>query len=160
MSPLSYPCRQGQTDLGFRHTPSGHQPLTGALLRPGLLMIDFQSATARAKDQLSGFPPELVESYLSYSKTGEYAHLDSLILGMLEFYLSTPPAEHLSSMPGTTRLIQDLGCDSLAMVETLFMVESLFDIRLTDDEMSRILTLDDLRQHLRSHIERTQAPAS
>ena len=123
-------------------------------------MIDFQSASARAKDQLTGFPPDLIEGYLSYSRTGEYTHLDTLILGMLEFYLSIPPSQHLSQMPGSTRLIQDLGCDSLAMVETLFMVESLFDIRLTDDEMSRILTLDDLRQHLRSHIERTQAPAA
>ena len=89
-------------------------------------MIDFQSASARAKDQLTGFPPELIEGYLSYSRTGEYTHLDTLILGMLEFYLSIPPSQHLSQMPGSTRLIQDLGCDSLAMVETLFGVISGF----------------------------------
>jgi acyl carrier protein len=33
--------------------------------------------------------------------------------------------------------MEDLGCDSLTMVDTLFLAESLFDIRLADYELAR-----------------------
>jgi len=38
------------------------------------------------------------------------------------------------------------------MVDTLFLAESLFNIRLADDELARVSTLDDLRGHFQRHI--------
>jgi len=40
------------------------------------------------------------------------------------------------------------------------MVESLFDIKIDDNELTRLATLDDLRQHLRQLVHDNPAPAT
>ena len=115
-------------------------------------MIDPAVAQARVKETLVGFPPGVVEAYLAYAARGELASLDAMVLGVLGFYLAKKPAEPLDTLPGTTRLAADLGCDSLAMMDMVFAVESLLDVKLEDDELAKIVTLDDLRAYLRSRV--------
>jgi acyl carrier protein len=47
-------------------------------------------------------------------------------------------------MPGSTRLIEDLGFDSLAITEVVFFTEDLLGINIGNDEIVRLRTLDDL----------------
>ncbi len=112
-------------------------------------MITPAEAKKRADESLVGFPPRIITAYHSFAETGDPANLDVVVLGVLHFYLAKKPAEPLDSFPGTTRLVEDLGCDSLTMMDTVFMVESLFDTNLDDAELARISTLDDLRNYLR-----------
>ncbi len=69
-------------------------------------------------------------------------------------------ATPLASMAGTTRLIEDLGCDSLTMIDVLFISEALLDIKLADDELKSIRTLDELRGHFRQRMARPDATAA
>jgi acyl carrier protein len=112
-------------------------------------MITPAEAKKRADESLVGFPPRIITAYHSFAETGNPANLDVVVLGVLHFYLAKKPPEPLDSFPGTTRLVEDLGCDSLTMMDTVFMVESLFDTNLDDAELARISTLDDLRNYLR-----------
>ncbi len=114
-------------------------------------MLDRSVAENRAKQSLVGFPPHVVEAYLHFAD-GNVAALDTVVLGVLQFYLAKKPATDLRNLPGTTRLIDDLGCDSLTMMDMVFMVESLFEIKIDDAELPQIVTLDDLRQRLREHV--------
>jgi 3-hydroxyacyl-[acyl-carrier-protein] dehydratase len=92
---------------------------------------------------------------LTFADTGDSAALDKVVLGVLQFYLAKKPKESLDVLPGTTRLVDDLGCDSLTMMDMVFMVESLFDIKIDDAELMQIATLDDLRDRLRRHVKGT-----
>lgn len=121
-------------------------------------MLDRTLAEKRAKELLTGFPPRLVEAYLTFAETGDPERLDAVVLGVLHFYLARKPAGELEALPGATRLIEDLGCDSLTMMDMVFMIESLLDVKIDDAELVRILTLDDLRQHLRAHLKTAGAP--
>jgi 3-hydroxyacyl-[acyl-carrier-protein] dehydratase len=113
-------------------------------------MITLHEAEKRAAESLNGFPPEVISSYLSFAGKGDPADLDAVILGVLNFYLAKKPAERLVLLPGTTRLVEDLGCDSLTMIDMVFMVESLFDVKLDDAKLAKLTTLDDLRLYLRT----------
>jgi len=71
------------------------------------------------------------------------------VLGVLQSCLAKKPKVSIDTLPGSTRLADDLGCDSLTMLEAVFMVESLFDIDIDDRDLVRLKTIDDLRDLLR-----------
>ena len=112
-------------------------------------MINAAEAKKRAQETLVGFPPRITAAYVEFAEKGDLANLDVVVLGVLHFYLAKKHKESLDTLPGSTRLIEDLGCDSLTMMDTVFMVESLFDTNLDDAELARISTLDDLRNYRR-----------
>ena len=126
--------------------------LSAGVRRHHSMTITPAEAQLSATEKLNGFPPAVAESYLAFAESGEASRLDHVVLGVLQFYLAQPPPQPLVELPGTTRLVEDLGCDSLTMVDTLFLAESLFNIRRADDELARVSTLDDLRGHFQRHI--------
>jgi len=107
-----------------------------------------------------GFPPRITAAYLAFAQSGELASLDIVVMGVLQFYLAKKPKQLLDELPGSTRLTDDLGCDSLTMMDTVFMIETLFDIKIDDNELPTIVTLDDMRGHLRRHVKGGAAPAA
>ena len=112
-------------------------------------MISVADAQLRAEQNLQGFPPALSKAYLDFAETGDLARLDEVVLGVLAFYLAKPPSAPLATLPGDTRLIEDLGCDSLTMADLLFISETLLGLTLVDAEIAGITTLDQLRGHFR-----------
>jgi acyl carrier protein len=123
-------------------------------------MITVADAKKRAAESLVGFPARITNAYYEFAENGDPEKLDVVVLGVLLFYLAKKPQGTLDALPGTTRLIEDLGCDSLAMLDTVFMIESLFDMKLDDVDLARIKTLDDLRLYLRRQAGPQSAPVA
>ena len=123
-------------------------------------MISTTDARLRVQEHLTGFPPAVVDAYLAFAETGDLALLDNVVLGVLQFYLAKPPVLPLGTMPGATRIIADLGCDSLTMIDVMFLAESLLGIKLADDELVKIETLDELRAHFRGRMTAVDNPAT
>jgi len=72
-----------------------------------------------------------------------------VIIAILEDYIPHPSARPLAELPGSTLLMSDLGFDSLAITEVVFFAEDLFGIRITNEEIIQVRTIDDLRGFLR-----------
>lgn len=123
-------------------------------------MLDPATAEKRAQESLAGFPAPIIDAYRAFAVAGDLHALDTVVLGVLHFYMAKKPAGTLDGLPGTTKLADDLGCDSLTMMDTVFMVESLFDIKIDDSELVQIVTLDDLRAKLRQHVQTPPARLS
>jgi acyl carrier protein len=123
-------------------------------------MISPTEARQRVQENLTGFPPSVVEAYLGYADTRDPGRLDELVLGVLQFYLAKPPSAPLATLPGSTRLIEDLGCDSLTMIDVMFLAETLLGIKLADDELVKFQTLDELRAHFRQRMTEISKPAA
>ena len=122
-------------------------------------MITLTEAQKNVRESLDGFPPRITAAYLAFAETGDPASLDLVAMGVLQFYLAKKPGKPLDELPGSTRLVDDLGCDSLTMMDTVFMVETLFNIKIEDDELPKIATLDDLRAQLRRRVTGGAGPA-
>ena len=80
------------------------------------------------------------------------SQLDPVVLAIIGDFSPRVPAQSLEELPGTTRLIDDLGFDSLAITEMVFFTEDLFGITITNQEIIQVRTLDDLRGFIRRKV--------
>jgi acyl carrier protein len=97
------------------------------------------------EDRIKHLPAEARAAFRRFQHEGAPAGLDPVILAILEDFIPHRPADPLAKLPGSTRLIDDLGFDSLAITEVVFFVEDLFGIGITNEEIVQVRTLDDLR---------------
>lgn len=98
---------------------------------------------------LRHLPPAAQKAFQVFTTSGDASALDPVILAILEDYIPRPPAQPLATLPGETRLIEDLGFDSLAITEVVFFTEDLLSIRIANEEIFQVRTLDDLRDFVR-----------
>ena len=103
-------------------------------------------------EKLRHLPETARVAFLEYRRTGNSDGLDPLIFAMLESYAPKKPEQPLSGMPGTTLLMDDLGFDSLAIAELVFSTEDLFEVRISNEEVLQVRTIDDLRAFIRRKV--------
>jgi acyl carrier protein len=102
---------------------------------------------------LQGFPEETLIACAEFQANSSDAAFDRAVLGVIAHHLSEPPKRPLAELPGTTALVADLGLDSVTMVEMAFIFEDVFLTHLPQEELVKIVTLDDLRTMLRRHLK-------
>ncbi|SDS13624.1 acyl carrier protein [Opitutus sp. GAS368] len=96
-------------------------------------------------ESIRHLPAAARAAFARFQVIGDPAALDPVLLAILEDFIPKTPARPLAELPGGTRLIDDLGFDSLALTEVVFFTEDLFGITITNEEIIRVRTLDDLR---------------
>ncbi|WP_425106181.1 acyl carrier protein [Ancylobacter sp.] len=109
------------------------------------------------EESIRHLPEAAQAAFARFSAGGEPAALDPVLLAILEDFIPKAPARPLAELPGDTRLADDLGFDSLAITEVVFFTEDLFGIAITNEEIVRVRTLDDLRGFI--HLKVTGQPA-
>jgi acyl carrier protein len=58
------------------------------------------------------------------------------------------------------RLREDLGLDSLAMIELLFKIEEHFDLEIPNEDLSRVTTVADVTAYVEEKLGAKAAPAA
>jgi acyl carrier protein len=78
--------------------------------------------------------------------------------------IRTALAQHLkrdvSKIHPQDRLREDLGLDSLAMIELLFKIEEHFDLEIPNEDLSRVTTVADVTAYVEEKLGATAAPAA
>jgi len=104
------------------------------------------------EDRIRHLSAEAQAAFRRFLADGDAAELDPVVLAILEDFIPRTAVLPLSRQPGTTRLIEDLGFDSLAITEVVFCAEDLFGITISNDEIIQVRTLDDLRGFIRRKV--------
>jgi len=77
--------------------------------------------------------------------------------------IRTALAQHLKRDVGQIhlhdKLREDLGVDSLAMIELLFKIEDAFDLEIPDDDLSKIVTVGDVIAYVEARLDPAAAAA-
>lgn len=103
-------------------------------------------------DRIKHLPEAARAAFAQFQSTRDPAAVEPLVLAILEDFIPKTPAKPLAQMPGDTRLIDDLGFDSLAITEVVFFTEELFDISISNEEIIQVRTLDDLHGFIRAKL--------
>lgn len=91
----------------------------------------------------------------NFQSEKDAAALDALICAILQDYRPRKSGPSIADQPGSTRLIEDLGFDSLSITEVVFVTEDMLNITIANEELVRIRTLDDLRGFIRQKVAAT-----
>jgi acyl carrier protein len=106
------------------------------------------------EEKLGRLPPAARLNYRKFMEKRDEQALAGLVFEVLNYYLpKSSMARTNAAWPDDTRLVDDLGFDSLATIETVFFIEDLFQISVSNDEIMTVRTVGDLRRFLKSKLE-------
>ncbi|CAF0689787.1 phosphopantetheine-binding protein [Candidatus Methylacidithermus pantelleriae] len=92
--------------------------------------------------------PETVEAVLRFRQMGDLSGVPIAIRGILQRYLPPENKVDLSRADRNLRLVEDLGIDSLTMLEVVLTIEESLGIRVEDAELRNLRTLGDVDRFL------------
>lgn len=132
------------------------------------------------REALKRCPPATFEAVRSFRATGDYAHLPTIVTGVIarfverelrDKFLLAPSAADASSDTASAdkisvapiaqlRLVEDLGLDSLTMMEIVILTEDVFPVTINNDELRHLRTLGDVTQFIECKLRGVPLPAS
>lgn len=104
-------------------------------------------------EALQGFPPAVHAAYARYAQEGSGDAAIAVVLPAFAFLAGREEAPPLSDYPDETRLDEDLEIDSLATAELVFLIERLFEVQVTDEELQTARTIGGLKALVRAKAE-------
>ncbi|MBC2596262.1 acyl carrier protein [Ruficoccus amylovorans] len=100
---------------------------------------------AEVRESLKRCSPETVEAAIAYRKSGDTSQVPVIIMGILERVMEPEARPKLLEGNDDTRINEDLGIDSLTMVEVIMMVEETLDITVDNEELRGLATIGDVK---------------
>lgn len=115
--------------------------------------LSVSPAVRRANDPLGKFPEVVRLAYARYREKGDSLAVDAVVVAVVrDFVPKTVSLLPDDPLPDNARLIADLGFDSLAISETVFFLEDLFRVRITNAEIMGVRTVGELRAFVRGKL--------
>jgi acyl carrier protein len=107
---------------------------------------------ADLKEGLRRCSPETVDAAVRYRETGDLDAIPTIVFGILERYQPATAPVKLSEANENTRLIEDVGLDSLTLLEIVLSIEEVLKLRIENEELREIRTLGSLNKFLHAKI--------
>ncbi|MBS0663748.1 MAG: acyl carrier protein [Verrucomicrobia bacterium] len=131
-------------------------PGSGLALARGLSAADENAL----REAMRRCPPAAVEAALQFRRTGDPAQVPVVIDGLIERFVESQFRPRLRQDPAKLRLADDLGIDSLTMMEIVMLAEEVLQVTVNNDELRGLVTLSDVRAFLARKLAATAAPAT
>jgi acyl carrier protein len=104
------------------------------------------------EEKLRHLPVDARTAFRRFQAEGKAADLDLVTFAILEDFIPQEFGRPLAGLPGDTLLVDGLGFDSLAITEIVFFAEDLFGISISNEEILKVRTIDDLRHFIRRKV--------
>jgi acyl carrier protein len=99
---------------------------------------------AATKPALAKFPSAVLEAYERYRATGDAGAVHEVVMAAVVDY-APPGAPTNDTLGESSRLIEDLGYDSVSIAELVFFLEDVFEVTISNDDILSVRTLGELR---------------
>ena len=82
---------------------------------------------------------------MQFRKTGNPEHVPAVVIGIVERFVEPDLRIKLKDADDDLRLIEDLGIDSLTMMEIVILVEDVLQLSINNDELRNLRTVGDVK---------------
>ncbi|MCB1105135.1 MAG: acyl carrier protein [Cephaloticoccus sp.] len=114
--------------------------------------ISLPQADKNAKESLQSLlrrcSPETVEAAQRYRRTRSVDDVPMVIQGVIARYMEIERRELLRDARPELRLSEDLGLDSLSMIEISMTLEDVLEVSLNEDKLRHLKTLGDISRYV------------
>ena len=100
---------------------------------------------AGLRETLKRCSPSTFEAAVQYRRTGNAEHVPAVVIGVIERYVEADLRTKLRDAGEDLRLIEDLGIDSLTMMEIVILVEEVLQMTINNDELRNLRTVGDVK---------------
>ena len=104
-----------------------------------------QSAEQALRDSLKRCSPATVAAALEYRTSRDPQKIPTIIIGIIERFVEPDLRPKLQAGDDDLRLIEDLGVDSLTMMEIVILVEEVLQMQINNDELRNLRTVGDIK---------------
>lgn len=106
--------------------------------------------TLKLKESLKRCPEGTFEAAVEYRETSNPTLVPTIVSGIIERFLEPEAKPLLHSGKEDIRLFEDLGIDSLTMMEIVILVEETLNISFENSELRELRTLEDIKAYMDS----------
>ncbi|WP_068628648.1 phosphopantetheine-binding protein [Cephaloticoccus primus] len=127
------------TDVNASVSPAGNRP---ADKQPRPFSAEDEVAL---RESLKRCSSATLEAALKFLKTGDVEPLPTVVIGVIERFVDPDLRPKLQEGNDELRLIEDLGIDSLTMMEIVILVEETLRMTINNDELRNLRTVGDIK---------------
>lgn len=95
---------------------------------------------------------ETIDATLRFRESNNPEEIPTVIYGIIERYLPPESNVSLKNADDTTSLMEDLGIDSLTMLEIVLSIEEALGISIPTEELREIRTLGDAKNYIQQRL--------
>ena len=100
------------------------------------------------KELLKRCPPGTYESALLFRKNKDINQVEKIVLGIIDRHLEPDQRQILADSDDSLRMYEDLGMDSLTMLEIVMLVEQTLEVSIDNEELRDLRTIGDVKAYL------------
>lgn len=107
--------------------------------------------------------PEVIEAAVDYRSTGNAQNLSTIVLGIIERFLEPEVRPRFQEKNASElHLMNDLGADSLIIVEIIVTIEETLLLSIPNEEIIQLKTIGDVDKYIQNkiHAARNQQNSS
>lgn len=113
---------------------------------------------ANLKESLKRCSAATYEAAAQFRKTGNTEHLPAVVLGIIERFVEPDLRAKLKDADDDLRIIEDLGVDSLTMMEIVLLVEEALQMSIHNDELRHLRTVGDVKTFISCKVKGVPPP--
>jgi acyl carrier protein len=113
---------------------------------------------AALRESLKRCSPSTFEAAVQFSKTGNPEHLPAVVIGIIERFVEPDLRTKLKDADDDLRLIEDLGIDSLTMMEIVILVEEVLQMTINNDDLRNLRTVGDVKTFIDCKVRGLELP--
>jgi 3-hydroxyacyl-[acyl-carrier-protein] dehydratase len=116
---------------------------------------------AGLKEGLRRCSPETIDAAIRYREHADLNAVPKIVYGIIERYQPATAPVKLSQASESARLMEDIGLDSLTLLEIVLSIEEVLNLRIENEELREIRTVSELNKFLHAKITgaKTESPA-
>ena len=110
------------------------------------------------KELLKRCPVGTYEAALEFRKSKDISQVEKIVMGIIDRHLEPDQREILSGSDDTLRMYEDLGMDSLTMLEVVMLVEQTLEVSIDNEELRDLRTIGDVKAYLNAKAKGEEPP--